>query len=83
MTAREYVKTEREAQITEALASGPMTATGIARQLSGIPAAERIPRSFTARITQSLRVLEREGIVARGLGSHGRLDWRLRTGEPS
>lgn len=76
MTWREYAKAEREALIAEVLGTGPMTATGIARQVYGITTTEKIPRSLTARVTQSLRVMEREGIVKRSQGKRV-LDWRI------
>lgn len=68
---------EREAEIVEALAEGgSMPVAGIARVLLGTGVNEKVPRSWSARVTQSLRVLERAGIVTRE--EHGVVKrWRL------
>jgi hypothetical protein len=53
---------EREAAIVEALRGGKMTTPGIA---SALWARQQPGRSAIAMVTQSLRVLERDGIVRR------------------
>ena len=76
MSYREAAKDEREARITEALqeAGGPLTARAITRAIYGGPA--QPAKSMIARVTQSLLVMESEGIVIRG-GTHRKGDWRL------
>jgi hypothetical protein len=74
---REPEKARREAEIAEVLAGGPLTVQGIARQMLGITTTERIPQSVSARITQSLRVMENDGIVKSAPGAHNRRDWSL------
>jgi hypothetical protein len=74
---REFTKTEREAEITDVLreVGGPVRVRGICAMLAPD---DKVPsRSLIARVTQSLRVMEREGIVKRGTGQHGWTDWRL------
>ncbi len=69
---------ERDARITETLAAtgGPVTAPELTRQLLSLTPNELIPRSQLARVTQSLRVMEVEGIVKRE--KHGNtVDWQL------
>jgi len=74
MTYREQAKYEREAEITEALAAGPLTVRGIAQLL--VDDHVQPGRSLQAQVTQSLRVMEREQIVKRETRSH-RTYWSL------
>lgn len=73
---RELAKAEREAAIVDALRPGPLRVMGIAVIM--LPGdGTRPSRSLLAQITQSLRVLEREGIVVRAKHTNRSVDWRL------
>ena len=74
MAYRDPALAEREAEITEALRAGPLTVYGIAVML--VPDGTLPGGSMTARITQSLRVMEREKIVKRETRSR-RTYWSL------
>lgn len=73
--SREFAKVEREAEIAEALADGPLTVRGIAAML--LPDDVMPNHSLIAKITQSLRVMEREDIVQR-TGKVPDVRWSLR-----
>jgi len=66
---REWEKIERESAMTQALHAGPLTAYGIAVMI--VPEGKLPSRSTLAKVTQSLRVMEREKIVKRETSSDG------------
>jgi hypothetical protein len=71
---RETWVVEREAQIVEVLAGGPLTTPGIASVLAN---KQQPSRSMIAMVTQSLINLEHDGIVKRDPLLTGRRHWRL------